>query len=586
MAEKILNTRIKNKIDTLENWEASEAILFAGEVAFATITTSNGNITDVPTVVIKVGDGTHKWSELKYVYAQASDVYAWAKAATKPTYSYNELTDKPAIPTVNDATITIAFGDFSDTFTVNQASAKTINIPVPPTVEDTDTQYQLAFTGTTMKLQSKAKDGDQFEDVVGQSFDLATILATSFNAKADKVSGATNGNFAGLDAQGNLTDSGSSAASFEPANAVSTHNSSGTAHQDIRTAVQTAQTAADDAQDAADTAQAAAEAAQATANAAMPKAGGTFTGAVTFNAGVTVQAPTADMNPATKQYVDNAVSAAASGSFEVVESYEDLPPTGDPGVIYLVPHTHGEGDSYDEYIYVNNAYEKIGNTDIDLSNYVNAVTGTANAGVVTNITKSGNTITVASQSLATADPEASGNAGSFIDTISQAANGKITVTKKNVQIAHTAVTDFDDSVNALIGAATIDGDQVSGAVPQATEAVNYAAEGGIATALAGKATPADITSAINALDKADSAVGNQYVTAVSEADGIISVTRKQIQYSEIAGTPPTKKTTTFAADTGLSVSGADGGTVTYGIDDAVTFIFDCGTATTNVDAIE
>lgn len=39
-----------------------------------------------------------------------------------------------------------------------------------------------------------------------------------------------------------------------------------------------------------------------TANAAMPKAGGAFTGAVT------VQTPTEDTNPATKQYVDTAVS--------------------------------------------------------------------------------------------------------------------------------------------------------------------------------------------------------------------------------------------------------------------------------------
>jgi hypothetical protein len=35
--------------------------------------------------------------------------------------------------------------------------------------------------------------------------------------KADKVTGATNGNFAGLDAKGNLTDSGSKASDFATA---------------------------------------------------------------------------------------------------------------------------------------------------------------------------------------------------------------------------------------------------------------------------------------------------------------------------------------------------------------------------------
>ncbi|HAU83997.1 MAG TPA: hypothetical protein DCW90_00245 [Lachnospiraceae bacterium] len=51
-----------------------------------------------------------------------------------------------------------------------------------------------------------------------------------------------------------------------------------------------------------------------TADAAMPKAGGAFTGAVT------VQTPTADMNPATKKYVDdtvsNSIAAADAMSFK------------------------------------------------------------------------------------------------------------------------------------------------------------------------------------------------------------------------------------------------------------------------------
>lgn len=37
--------------------------------------------------------------------------------------------------------------------------------------------------------------------------------------------------------------------------------------------------------------------------------------------------------------------------------------------IYFVPKTGDSSDSYDEYIYVNNAWEKIGNTQVDLSNY-------------------------------------------------------------------------------------------------------------------------------------------------------------------------------------------------------------------------
>jgi len=48
---------------------------------------------------------------------------------------------------------------------------------------------------------------------------------------------------------------------------------------------------------------------------------------------------------------------------------QTLPTTGDEDTIYLVPKTGSTGDIYDEYIYTNGSWEKIGSTDIDLSNY-------------------------------------------------------------------------------------------------------------------------------------------------------------------------------------------------------------------------
>lgn len=116
------------------------------------------------------------------------------------------------------------------------------------------------------------------------------------------------------------------------------------------------------------TAQAAAEAAQATADAAMPKAGGSFTGAVT------VQAPTAEANPATKKYVDDAIGNITEFDFQIVT---ELPTTGVKGVIYLIAHDHGTGDGYDEYIWVTDKFEKIGNTDMNLSGYVTGTNLTA-----------------------------------------------------------------------------------------------------------------------------------------------------------------------------------------------------------------
>lgn len=64
--------------------------------------------------------------------------------------------------------------------------------------------------------------------------------------------------------------------------------------------------------------------------------------------------------------IANAVKDIASFEFEVVTS---LPTTGVKGKIYLVAHAHGTGDAYDEYIWTGSAFEKIGNTDVDLSGY-------------------------------------------------------------------------------------------------------------------------------------------------------------------------------------------------------------------------
>lgn len=52
-----------------------------------------------------------------------------------------------------------------------------------------------------------------------------------------------------------------------------------------------------------------------------------------------------------------------------IQAVNELPQTGEPNIIYLVPKQGETGDVKDEYIWVNNAWEKIGSTDIDLSNY-------------------------------------------------------------------------------------------------------------------------------------------------------------------------------------------------------------------------
>ena len=75
----------------------------------------------------------------------------------------------------------------------------------------------------------------------------------------------------------------------------------------------------------------------------------------------------------TSAQVQDAINESLSGITGIdIQVVESLPTTGKKGVIYLVAHAHGDKDNYDEYVWVasKSAYEKIGNTDIDLSGYV------------------------------------------------------------------------------------------------------------------------------------------------------------------------------------------------------------------------
>ncbi len=520
MAEKILNTRIQLKYDTWENWsKTTEAgkggnlVLKAGEVAITTIQTGDSiKQATPPTVMFKVGDGTSKFSGLPWASALAADVYAWAKKAAP---DYNDLTNKPTIPTIGNGKITInQAGKEVGSFTVNQSSPTTIDL----TDADTDTQYQLVLSGHTLKLQSRAKGG-AWADVSDQSFTLPdnnttysfaegttngafTVTPSDGTAQSVKIHGLGSaaytastaydaaGTAAGVQsallgsddsAAGSDTIKGANkaaaAASQAAANAQSIANgkyskpTGGIPKTDLAAAVQTSLGKADSAIQAHQTI------ATGTANGTIAVAGKDVAvkglAALAYKSSlvkgdvglgnvenkaldstVTANSGNYITSGAVKTAIDSAISGVTQFDVVKYDSFDKLPTTGKKGVIYIIAHTHSDGnDSYDEYIWntalTTPAYEKIGNTDVNLDNYVNTLSGTTNSGVVTNISKSGNTISVTSKSLATSSPAASGNATSFIDTISQAADGKITATKKSIANATTSAAGLMNSADKI-----------------------------------------------------------------------------------------------------------------------------------------
>ena len=182
MADKVLNTRILLKYDSYANWTSNNPVLKAGEMAIATVANIEANaatgFTNLPNVVIKVGDGATPYNQLKFVSALAADVHGWAKEASKPSYTYTEIGG------LEDHLKDVAHG------------------------ADTDTQYTIVRTDeTNYKYELRSKGLNDVEWTKVADIDLSALVARVAALEA-KFAGMTEGTvvdhvkakIAGLDA--------------------------------------------------------------------------------------------------------------------------------------------------------------------------------------------------------------------------------------------------------------------------------------------------------------------------------------------------------------------------------------------------
>lgn len=135
MAEKLFNARLQLKYDTYENWTTNNPVLKAGEIAIVVVPAEAGAVVQEPAVLLKAGDGTSNFNALSFLSGKAADVYNWAKAAAKPSYTADEISG--------------------------------LDEYIAGEIEDTDTQYQIVLDGSNdhvLKLQSKPKGGQSWTD--------------------------------------------------------------------------------------------------------------------------------------------------------------------------------------------------------------------------------------------------------------------------------------------------------------------------------------------------------------------------------------------------------------------------------------
>ena len=561
MATTTLSTRITLKYDTLTNWNASEFILKKGEVAICSLAAGETEKQSTPpAVLLKVGDGAHKFSELPWASGLAADVYGWAKAAVKPTYTYTEVGADKAGSAATAETNAKAYTD-----------QKFGEIPA-------QAEYTLETGAADGSLVLK-KDGVAVGDAAVVK-GWATLLAKAQKGVDDAAAAAAAAQAAQSTADSKYLKPEGGIPKTDLAQAVQTslgkadtalqnHQTvtleSGTNNGTVKITVNgtaTDNVAVKGLKSAAYTESSAyATAAQGTkADNAMPKAGGAFTGAVT------VQAPTAEMNPATKQYVDTAINAVKQFEYQVVT---ELPTAAQAtmGKIYLKAHSHnpsdGQPDSYDEFITVQSGstykWERIGNTDIDLSGYVPTTRKINNKALSSDI-----------------------NLGASDDGVTEAAfpglnkTGTITgITMNGASKGTSGVVDLGTVITAhqdISGKQDkLTAEQLNAVNSGITEA-KVGTYDGYATTIAGKQ---------DKLSTAQLGAVNSGITAakVGTYDGYAG------KITALEGKPGLDKVgtvTSVSAGVGLKITGTKSVTPTVEIDEATVFVFDCGSATVNI----
>ena len=493
MANTTFNARLKLKYDTYSNWATNNPVLLAGEAAVAVVPASTGAVQQEPAILIKIGDGSKHFNELEFISSKAADVYDWAKAATKPTYAANEIS---------------GLSDY-----------------ISGKVQDTDTQYKIeADSGNARKfyLYSKPLNGSwdttpvSTIEIPETVYTLATGTANGtvkFNGTDVAVKGLGSAAYTNSDA---YDASGSAAAALASAKS----------YADGKDAdIAAAKKAGDDA--------------QADVDALAGKVG-------TVPESKTVVQMIADAQAAAT-YDDNTLngSSTVAGSVDkkVADAINDFAiKVSDDGTIntfkelidYAASHTTEYSELTGEVQKNKNAINTLNGTG---AGSVSKAVADAKSEVQANINAHTDNTTVH----ITADERTAWNGKTTMAAV-EAKGYQTAAQVQAIKVNNATAADKLKTARAIsltgdaTGSADFDGSEaISIAVTVADDSHNHIISNvdGLQDALDAKATPADITAAIGNLDVSDTAVAGQVVSAVSEADGKISVTRRQVKIDEL-----------------------------------------------------
>lgn len=507
MANTTFNARLKLKYDTYSNWTTNNPVLLAGEAAVAVVPAATGAVAQEPAVLIKIGDGAKHFNELAFISSKAADVYDWAKASQKPTYAATEIS---------------GLSDY-----------------ISGKVQDTDTQYKIeADTGNARKfyLYSRPLNGSWGTTPVS----TIEIPETVYTLATGSANGTVS--FNGSD----VAVKGLGSAAYTNANAYDASGSADAALASAKTyadgkdaAIAAAKKAGDDAQADVDALAgkvgtvpesktvvqmiADAQAAATYDDTALKgRVTATETAINTLNGGSTV-AGSVDKKVA-DAINDFATKVSSDGT---INTFKEL-------IDYAASHTSEYSELSGE---VQNNKTAIATLNGTGAGSVSKAVADAKSEVQASI----NTHTDNTTIHITADERTAWNGKTTMSAV-EAKGYQTAAQVKAIKVNNATAADKLKTARAIsltgdvTGSADFDGSEaISIAVTVADDSHNHVISNvdGLQDALNAKATPADITAAIGNLDVSDTAVAGQVVSAVSEADGKISVTRRQVKIDEL-----------------------------------------------------
>lgn len=151
VADAVEWSNVLNKPSDVSYWTND-----AGYITSAALPTKTSDLTNDSGFLTSYTETDPIYSASPAAGITAANISSW-NAKSDFSGSYNDLTDKPTIPTVNNATLTIQKNSTSvGAFTANASSNKTINITVPTTVAElSDASTYVTQNSLSTQLANK-----------------------------------------------------------------------------------------------------------------------------------------------------------------------------------------------------------------------------------------------------------------------------------------------------------------------------------------------------------------------------------------------------------------------------------------------